>query len=411
MRRRFSWRRYRSRGEMPAPGAALGRGSDVRVWFAGVNWDDVQGTDRSLVEAHTRPVVWVDRGTSPLRGGRVWPSRRPLQVIRADPPLLRLVPVVPPFPLKPVIRWMAPRLVRSQVRTALQEARLTPTSVVSTYLTPAGLGWGPGVTAVLYGTDDYVAGAELMHVSRGWLERLEARSVRGSDVVLAVSDHLAARWRRYRTEVLVLRNGCRIEAEPEPAGPRPSATPDQEDPGEPPVLGVVGQLNARIDIETLESVAHGGFRLLLVGPVDPQWVPERVSALCSRPNVEAVGRVAASEVGQYLARMDVGLTPYCDTTFNAASFPLKSLEYLGAGVPVVASDIAPSRWLREDVEGCLGSDAADRHVRLARRPDDVPRQARELLAAQRPGDSRGRRQYAARHSWDARAHQLDEIVG
>jgi hypothetical protein len=37
--------------------------------------------------------------------------------------------------------------------------------------------------------------------------------------------------------------------------------------------------------------------------------------------------------------MDVGLTPYADTPFNQASFPLKTLEYLSAGLPVVSTDL------------------------------------------------------------------------
>ena len=47
--------------------------------------------------------------------------------------------------------------------------------------------------------------------------------------------------------------------------------------------------------------------------------------------------------------MDVGLTPYADTPFNEASFPLKTLEYFSAGLPVVSTDLPGSRWLRDDL--------------------------------------------------------------
>src|SRR5262249_60607279 len=69
----------------------------------------------------------------------------------------------------------------------------------------------------------------------------------------------------------------------------------------------------------------------------------------SRPNAHYAGRAPASEVPPYLAAMDVGLTPYADTQFNQASFPLKTLEYLSAGLPVVSTDLPGARWLRDDL--------------------------------------------------------------
>ena len=51
------------------------------------------------------------------------------------------------------------------------------------------------------------------------------------------------------------------------------------------------------------------------------------------------------ELPSYLRVIDVGLTPYSQSDFNRASFPLKTLEYLAAGRPVVASDLPANRWL------------------------------------------------------------------
>ena len=43
--------------------------------------------------------------------------------------------------------------------------------------------------------------------------------------------------------------------------------------------------------------------------------------------------------------MDVGLLPYDFSPFNVGSFPLKTLEYLAAGLPVVATSLPAIRWL------------------------------------------------------------------
>lgn len=388
-------------------------GPQVRVWFAGVNWDDIQGTDRSLVEASERPVMWVDRGYSPLRGGRWLPTAgSDLQLIRKDPLLLRLTPAIPPFSTKPLQRWLTPRLVRVQVRVACRRLGLSPESVVATFLSESISGnWGDGVPRVLFGTDDYVAGARLMGISTAWLERLESKSVRAADLVLTISDELSANWRKYRPDVAVFRNGCKITLGREaPVTEVQARTSSSQSPGDSPVVGVVGQLSSRISMEVLESLADAGFTLLLVGPVDPSWEPARFSSLCSRDSVEYVGRVAAADLPAYFARMDVGVTPYTDSCFNRASFPLKTLEYLGAGLPVVTTDLPSARWVRHDMEGLLGGDGADSHFRLASEPDDFVTLAGVLAGLSVPEQRRTRVEYASRHSWEKRALELDRSI-
>ena len=154
-------------------------------------------------------------------------------------------------------------------------------------------------------------------------------------------------------------------------------------------MGLVGQLTERIDVRLLEAVADAGFSLLLVGPYDPRWEPERFAALIARPNVRYTGRVPASEVPSYLAAMDVGLTPYADTPFNQASFPLKTLEYFGAGLPVVSTDLPGSRWLRDDLARSDPA-AASQLMALASDGTGFAAAVRRLAAASRAASARGR---------------------
>ena len=116
-----------------------------------------------------------------------------------------------------------------------------------------------------------------------------------------------------------------------------------------PVLGLVGQLSERIDLDILTALSDAGFALLLVGPRDPRWEAERFAELAGRPAVHYTGRVPAASVPAYLAAIDVGITPYTASDFNRASFPLKTLEYLAAGRPVVSTDLPGARWLLEDL--------------------------------------------------------------
>ena len=112
-----------------------------------------------------------------------------------------------------------------------------------------------------------------------------------------------------------------------------------------PVAGFIGHISDRIDLAMLEAVAATGASLLLVGPAPPTFELARLDALLARPNVRWVGPKAFDELPAYLGAIDVGLTPYAQSAFNEASFPLKTLEYLAAGRPAVVSDLPAHRWL------------------------------------------------------------------
>jgi glycosyltransferase involved in cell wall biosynthesis len=117
-----------------------------------------------------------------------------------------------------------------------------------------------------------------------------------------------------------------------------------------PVAGVVGQFNSRTDLAMLDAVRAAGTSLLLVGP---RWFvtsedDETFDRLVRSAGVHWVDGLPREELAPYLAALDVGLTPYADSMFNARSYPLKTLEYLAAGVPVVSTEVAPLDGLDRD---------------------------------------------------------------
>jgi len=373
----------------------------LTVLASGVSWDGVRGSERALTEALNRftDVLWVDPPVSPAtprryrRFGAEGPSWRPsLRTERSG--VYRLTPVVLPGLTRPVIRTTTWPLVRRQARWALRRIGRVPDAVVACSLDDILRGWPARTATVLYGTDDWVAGAELMGQHAGRLHRQERRAVRAADLVLAVTPQLADRWRALGTEPALLPNGCDPDAYLAVDTVAPAPLPD----GFPtPIAGVVGQLNDRLDAELLAAVADTGMGLLLVGPRNP----DRWESLVARPNVHHVGAVPFAELPRWLARIDVGLTPYTDTAFNRASFPLKTLEYLAAGRPVVSSDLPASRGLAEE--------SAD--VFAVAGPAEFAARVRELADVPHDPDAvRRRRAVAQRHSWAARAIRFTQLL-
>lgn len=380
-------------------------GRRLVVVVSGVTWDGVKGSDRQLAEAlrEHADVLWVDPPVSPAtpdryrgvsaRAGRQW---RPT-LVQAAPGIQRLTPVALPGLTRPGIRETTWPLVRLQLRWALRRLGKRPHAVLACSPHDVLGRWGPSVVDVLYGTDDWVAGAELMHLDRDRVAAEEQNSLRRADLVLAVGPELAQRWRGLGAEPVLFPNGCSPDAYL--ADVEPVAVPEEFPAA---VAGLSGQLSDRIDLALLEAVAETGIGLLLVGPRDPGWYPERVNALLAKENVHHVGAVPFEELLPYLARFDVGLTPYADSAFNRASFPLKTLEYLAAGKPVVSSDLPASRRLQAETAEIRLAETAEEFAQLVL---DAVKQARD------PNAVADRRAVAREHSWAARAATLAGLIG
>jgi teichuronic acid biosynthesis glycosyltransferase TuaH len=396
------------------------------VWMAGVSWDGIRGTDWHLATAITRyaRILWVDPPVSPVRialqGKAPNRSFRPrLSVV--DDQITRLTPMALPGLTRPGVRATTAALMRGQVRWALRRLAIYPFAVVTTYLQDLIGYWGQDVIDVLYGTDDYVAGADLMGLSARYLRRQETRALTHADIVAAVSPQLVQRWTELGADVVLIPNGCRL------ANPSAAATANNLPDLRSPVVGLVGQLSGRIDLDILEAIANAEYTLLIAGPLDPRWDErQRFKNLTQRSDVHYVGPVPADAVPSYLAAIDVGITPYRDTPFNRASFPLKTLEYLAAGLPVVSTDLPAARWLREDYYSDENAAAVDQVLVLARGNVEFANAIRKI-AGNRCGCSRkdcndsahvghqSRAQlcvaFASRHTWSRRADAFVHAIG
>jgi teichuronic acid biosynthesis glycosyltransferase TuaH len=342
-------------------------------------------------------VLWVDPPVTPLTPARFrhgtprWPS---LTLKQVEPAIVRLTPQAFPFHTRGPMRRLTVFLVRRQIRHALRRLARSPRAVVVSHLENVLGGWGPETANVFFGTDDYVGGADLMGVAKRRLEDEEKTQLRSADLIVAVSTHLADRWKRlgFTRPIVVVPNGVQ-----EYPGIESAPAVDVDLPR--PIAGFVGHLSSRIDIGMLESVVAAGCSLLLVGPYNTSWEPQRFQALRAHPRVSWVGPVPFEKLPGYLKVIDVGVTPYANTEFNKASFPLKTLEYLAAGKPAVSTDLPAVRWLDTDLISVAGTE------------DFGAVTLRASKSAQDPGSVRRRLAFAASHSWERRAEAFAAAIG
>lgn len=390
------------------------------VWVANKLWEE-PGADRRIVAELTRhaDILWVDPpvtlATSSRGRHRAARTVRPILTL-VDDHVTRLTPTAVPGMHRIGIRSTTDPLVRAQVRWALRRTGIQPFAVVATTLRDLQGRWGPSTVSALHGTDDYVAGAKLMRLPVRQLLAQERRAVANADVVTALSLPLAERWSALRgIPVPVIPNGCTPVATS--IGCPPDAIRDLPR----PIVGLIGRLNARIDLQVVEAIAQAGYSLLIVGPHQPQWEARRFAALIARSNVRYVGRVPQEDGPAYISAADIGITPYLNSRFNRASFPLKTLDYLSAGRPVVATSLPAALWLSEDLAQSDLSGSADRILALADDTAGFIKAVRDI--AGEPGRPRPVaaslselyadmcRSFAGRHTWARRADAIAAAIG
>jgi teichuronic acid biosynthesis glycosyltransferase TuaH len=378
----------------PPPGSWDG----VVVICAGTPWNGVACSEHHLAEQLVAygPVLYVDPPISHVgmvRNGNPGGSTR-----HARPTLLRdrlahLAPVALPGLDRAGMHAITERLMRLALRRAVNALGGSVRALLSA--TPeVYFGACDEQLRVLYATDDWSAGALLMGVRPHRLERAELRLAHQADLVVTISEPLTAKWRALGSEPVLIPNGCDAEflATSESA-PLP---PDVTLPA--PIAGFIGRITDRIDLSLLDAVARTGISLLLVGPRPPVET-HRFEDLIGRDNVGWVGMKPFNLIPSYLRVIDVGITPYANTAFNRASFPLKTLDYLAAGCPVVATDLPAVRWLDTDL------------ITIASRPDEfADAVVRSVDDSSKPTMRERRRAFAARQSWAARAGEFARLL-
>lgn len=379
---------------MPVNG---GQWDGLVIVCAGTSWDGPWSSEKHLAIhlSATMPVLFIDPAKAIKSPDGYRDSRNHGGLQQVTSSLARLTPLVLPGMHRLGVPEVNELLVRRQMRHSA--ARLTSRVGAVIAAAPADFFGACGEKIkVVYATDDWVAGASLMGIPEAPLVRTEARLARKADVVVTVSPTLTDKWRRLGHNPVFVPNGCDVARfSATDSAPMPS---DVDLPG--PVAGFVGHLSDRIDISLLEAVAARGRSLLLVGARQGTFELEHASRLFSRPNVRWVGPKPFEMLPSYLRIIDVGLTPYSDTAFNRASFPLKTLEYLAAGRAAVTTDLPSVRWLETDLVVRASqpesfADAVDSALSIPRTDDIVAR----------------RRDFARGHGWDLRVAEIAEALG
>jgi glycosyltransferase involved in cell wall biosynthesis len=152
-----------------------------------------------------------------------------------------------------------------------------------------------------------------------------------------------------------------------------------------PWIGFFGIIAPWIDQELLVRVArrHPKASVVLLGRSSTS-----TARLEAEANIHVLGEVPYAQLPQWSQWFDVGLIPFVVNELTVAANPLKLLEYLSLGIPVVSTDLPEVRKFRP-------------LARVAETPEDFVRAVSEALDDRSSDAAKLRRMKALGFSWRA----------
>ena len=156
-----------------------------------------------------------------------------------------------------------------------------------------------------------------------------------------------------------------------------------------PFAVYVGVVQERVDVEMLRAAASlTAVPIVVAGPCDPA-----IAAELSAAGVLLLGRIEHQRVPGLLRAAAVGLIPHKVNAFTASMDPMKLLEYLAAGLRVVASPLP-------------GIDALSDRVTVAGTPQEFAAAVERVARERRPA---GPDPAIASRTWEDTASKLWSI--
>jgi hypothetical protein len=240
--------------------------------------------------------------------------------------------------------------------------------------------------AVVYEVvDDHAAGRGMSSRLRRAFAQAEAEVIASSDLLFAWSEPLRRRLAVRHPNVHLATAAVDVAALEAVAGVE----------GAERTAVFAGELGFRFDEQLAGAVARRlpDWTFLLAGPADP----EADAALAAPANILLSGRFHHDELPGLLGLGRVCVVPYRVNEFNDNLVPVKLVEYLAAGRPVVSTPMKGADGFADVVAFAQGADAFAEAVRAADR-DDSPEARRRRVDFVRP------------FSWDRRIDEMEAAI-
>lgn len=347
-------------------------------------------------------IVWVNYhgsrrpGLNARDAGACWTAIRRVVsgLSRVSPSFVQVTPMVIPGAESRLSRWLRARMLIAQIRRAVRAVQGPKPRPVQIWSfapdVPYLIGRFGEERFVYYCVDQY---AEFEDFDRERIVAAENELVDRADTVVVTSEPLRCAKRQRRPDVHLVRHGVAHDHFASAWRDRPSCPADVAD-IQRPIFGFFGLIQHWIDTALLTEVARlrPGYSFVLIGDCKVD-----VAALRALPNVHLLGRRSYQSLPAYCAAFEAALLPFVQSPMTRYVNPIKMLEYLAAGLPIISTPLPEAERFP----------AAIRIANSAKGFASACDQVLETASAERRQQISG---LVVDESWDAVVDRLSEIV-
>jgi glycosyltransferase involved in cell wall biosynthesis len=312
----------------------------------------------------------------------------------------------PPYNFLPLLRFrpmMALRdwILAAMIRKSLRKLDWKKYIVWSYYFGSSRIVNRLGGELNLYDCVDNHTGYALFHRDFNSSRRIEEREqalMESVDIMINVSRPSYERNKKFGSGVYHVSTGVEFDHFNRSADSNIPLPPDLEEIPT-PRAGFIGSISLyRFDADLISYLAKKLPRLSIVLIGQRENIPA-IRSLEDLPNVYFLGHKPYGMLPDYLRGFNLCLAPYPLNQHTNFISPLKFLEYLAVGKPVVSTAIDE---LRSGEFSDLISMAKDR--------EEFVYLIRKHLNADDPMERARRIEYARQHTWEKRADRILEII-
>lgn len=229
------------------------------------------------------------------------------------------------------------------------------------------------------------------------LEEAQERILAHTDLVVVSSKQLYKDFEGKHPNVNYLPHGVDLLDEYEDKGWKNKIDHWFHDLGHGPVFGFLGYLSSQIDFQLVDFIARENSEatIALVGPQSL----ETKNIITQLPkNILCTGPIPATCAKYCLSNFDVGMVPYKNNQFNSRRNPIKVMQYIASGLPVVTTGIGEDFNDSRLVHRCITHQEFNDTLIEAYKTDYGSRLSLERI------------QWKEKNSWLERIKLLDQLV-
>lgn len=329
----------------------------------------------------------IKRGLEKIRG---WFALKPHGDDHVQPVenLTVLSPVMTPYNNIGPVRARNRRSVIRAVRREMDELGFNKPILLTTLPNAADYAGCFDESAIIYYCVDEFT--KWPGVNQRLVTDMEESLLTKADFVCASADELCTRKTRNGMRPFLLSHG--VDYDHFASG---VLSPSANFPDTPrPIVGFFGAISAWLDFELLSNLARKKpeWSFVFVGPIDSD-----VRAISGFHNVHLIGKVPYEKLPGYAALFDVALIPFVIDEMTVNVNPLKLMEYLACGLPVVSTPLPEVAKY-------------DGLVSVAGTTEEFIKSIEHALIANTPTDRERRMHMAQNHSWSSVANTMSEAI-